>query len=271
MTLSHLVPLMALYAQDALSDVFNCWRLFFCSGILDLRVVCWGESNSPPIVTHSCWRLVRGIAMLCQHSCGILPSSIYVSMLQVHPSICWSFVASGVKSEAETPSAGLEWCVEVEAMPPIVTHSCWNLGWGMAMVRKHWNDILSTLTHVIMLQVHPSICLIFSSSQTWCHSLQAWNGALGWIQGHPLWLWMTIVEPYLVYGSNMPIPLWYLVTIKCWHCAPEVSIILLSFSSLTKPNMRPLLSAWICVLRWKQGHPLLPTAVGDMVGVPMAM
>ena len=33
------------------------------------------EAMPSPIVTHSCWRLVRGIAMLCQHSCGILPSS----------------------------------------------------------------------------------------------------------------------------------------------------------------------------------------------------
>jgi hypothetical protein len=62
-----------------------------------------------------------GMSMVYQHSRVILPLVYYANMLQEHPPIRCSFTDQG---KSEGPLVGLEWYIEAEAIPPIVTHSC---------------------------------------------------------------------------------------------------------------------------------------------------
>ena len=59
--------------------------------------------------------------MVYIHSHGIGPLPTYHSVLQKHLAIWQSFAD---QSKYEASLAGVEWYVEAEARPPIITQSC---------------------------------------------------------------------------------------------------------------------------------------------------
>lgn len=99
------------------------------------------------IAIHGYWWHNRGMVMIWP--CDPASVNQYHWAPEAPSTICWSFFADqAIKYGA--PLAGLECYIEVEAWPPIATHSCWMIGRGMAMIWKH--------SHVIQPHEPMSLC-----------------------------------------------------------------------------------------------------------------
>ena len=113
-------------------------KTVFAWGKFDAQLVslvwCVEVEARSPIVTHICWRLIGVMGRLCQHSHGPISTATHDIMLQMHRVMDWQISA---EAKFETQLVSLVWCVETEARPPIVTHSCWWLNEVMGKLWQH--------------------------------------------------------------------------------------------------------------------------------------
>ena len=139
-----------------------------------LWTVCWGESYATHC-DYSCWRFSLSMAVIWQHLYCTTQHETQTTMLQKHPVIDRHFRSSQIW---RTPFS-FEQCVEVEARPHMVTHSCWRFGSSMYKIWQHSHGNTQPATHVTYLLKHLALNADFESSQIWRYLFHLWTVCWG--------------------------------------------------------------------------------------------
>ena len=162
---------------------------------------------------------------LCQHSHGPISTATHDIILQMHRVMDWQISA---EAKFETQLVSLVWCVETEARPPIVTHSCWWLNEVMGKLWQH-SHAHGTFSAETLMSLRPIEAPSNNNNnrrQFWIklnlrsHVWACCDG-LRWDEGHPLWPSAGDGDSMCVSKDVVTLISWPSLSRNSCHYAPE--------------------------------------------------